>query len=199
MYGIIYLIRNKINNKMYVGQTIYSFDIRYNGNLRKNTHNKDLKEDIEKYGIDNFEITKEFDKADSKEELDSLEQLYIKTYNLLDDKYGYNKTLNFLNAKRRNYNNIKSIINLYDKNIFLSMVNATKYYKVNESLISVIFTGRYFEENRYNKYILVLLDEFKKSLDEHYRFNTNLDDIFKNIYIDLEREGIEKVNLSDYI
>lgn len=91
IYGYIYLVRNKTNNKIYIGQTINGFDKRYSNNIAINTSNKHLKRSIEKYGIDNFEIDKEFDVAYSKEELDNLEDMYIKIYNATDENFGYNK------------------------------------------------------------------------------------------------------------
>jgi len=93
VYGIIYLIRNKTNNKIYIGQTIQSggFDARYKHNLENETHNEHLKRSIHKYGIENFEINKEFDIAYSQEELNKLEDMYIKIYNTTDKRYGYNK------------------------------------------------------------------------------------------------------------
>lgn len=90
-YGIIYLIRNKINNKVYIGQTIKSFNKRYAHNLYAKTHNSHLKYSIDKYGIDNFEIIEELDVAYSKEDLDMLEDMYINKYKSTDSKYGYNK------------------------------------------------------------------------------------------------------------
>lgn len=100
-YGVIYKIRNKINNKIYFGQTIEKggFDRRYKNNLYEYTHNKHLKKSINKYGIDNFEIDKEFDIAYSKEELDKLEDMYIKIYNTANRKYGYNKQFGGDNGK----------------------------------------------------------------------------------------------------
>lgn len=106
-YGIIYMVRNIVNNKIYFGQTVHAggFDGRYGGNLYKNTHNSHLKHSIEKYGIDNFEISKEFDIGYSKNELDSLEEMYIKMYKTTDDRYGYNKSsgglTNTLNKESR--------------------------------------------------------------------------------------------------
>ena len=93
IYGIIYLIRNKINGKIYIGQTIQKRVIkdRYKNNLFKYTHNEHLKRSIEKYGIENFDIDEEFDVAYSKEELDKLEDMYIKIYNTIDGNCGYNK------------------------------------------------------------------------------------------------------------
>ncbi len=92
IYGVIYIIRNKINNKLYIGQTTEKggFGRRYSHNLAKNTHNKHLKSAIKKYGIDNFEITEEFDIAYSKEELDKLEDIYIKIFDTTNQDYGYN-------------------------------------------------------------------------------------------------------------
>lgn len=88
-YGVIYKITNKVNNKTYIGQTIEGFDRRYSYNIFKNTHNKHLKNSIEKYGIENFDICKIFDIAFSKEELDIKENLYIEQFNSI--KNGYNK------------------------------------------------------------------------------------------------------------
>ncbi|HBY21249.1 MAG TPA: hypothetical protein DEG71_09650 [Clostridiales bacterium] len=93
IYGIVYKIRNKIDNKIYFGVTIQNggFDRRYKHNIEEYTHNHHLKNSIKKYGIDNFEIDKEFDVAYSKEELDNLEDMYIKIYNTTNHNYGYNK------------------------------------------------------------------------------------------------------------
>lgn len=89
-YGIIYKITNKINGKTYIGQTIFSFDERYCGNIYKYTHNDYLKRAIKKYGIENFEVDKEFYIAYSKEELDKKEQEFIKKFKSNNKKYGYN-------------------------------------------------------------------------------------------------------------
>lgn len=91
VYGYIYLLKNNINNKLYIGQTINGFDKRYMGNIALNTHNDHLKKAIEKYGIDNFTINKEFDIAYNKEDLDLLEDMYIKLYETTNSDYGYNK------------------------------------------------------------------------------------------------------------
>lgn len=93
IYGVIYLIRNEVNGKVYIGQTIQKggFDERYKNNVAKYTKNEHLRRSINKYGIDNFYIDKEFDVAYSQEELDKLEDLYIKTYETTNPNKGYNK------------------------------------------------------------------------------------------------------------
>ena len=70
VYGVIYKIENKINHKVYIGQTVQGFDKRYAGELAKYTCSKHLKSSIQKYGIDNFDICKIFDIAFSRKELD---------------------------------------------------------------------------------------------------------------------------------
>jgi group I intron endonuclease len=82
IYGVIYKITNLINFKVYIGQTMQEggFDRRYGNNIYLNTHNKYLKRSIKKYGIENFEVSKIFDVAFSKEELDIKEVIYIEKY-----------------------------------------------------------------------------------------------------------------------
>lgn len=99
IYGVIYLIRNNINNKIYIGQTTETFDKRYRNDIANNTHNKHLKRSIEKYGIENFYIDKEFDVAYSREELDKLEDMYIKMYETTNSNKGYNKKFGGSNGK----------------------------------------------------------------------------------------------------
>lgn len=90
-YGYIYKVTNKINGKTYIGKTSRNFDERYAYNIGLNSKNKLLKSDIELYGIDNFEIIKQFDVAFSSEELDSLEIKYIKEFHCLETENGYNR------------------------------------------------------------------------------------------------------------
>lgn len=107
VYGIIYDIRNKINNKHYIGQTTRNngFNGRYTGvgkgikrvyNFYKKQikynekYNKHLYSSIEKYGLNSFEVIEIFDVAFSKKELDIKEKCWI---NIFDSfKNGYNET-----------------------------------------------------------------------------------------------------------
>lgn len=106
-YGIIYIIKNKVNNKLYIGQTIekrgfkgrYKFkgegiERVYNEyqycKLHDKNYNEHLLKSINKYGFEAFEIIEEFDVAYSKEELDKLEDMYIKIYETINSDYGYN-------------------------------------------------------------------------------------------------------------
>ncbi len=99
IYGVIYLIRNAVNNKLYFGQTTKSFNTRYAGDIKKFTHNEHLKNSIEKYGENNFEVIEEFDIAYSREELDKLEDMYIKLYDTVNSEFGYNKRYGGINGR----------------------------------------------------------------------------------------------------
>lgn len=178
IYGIIYKIRNKINNKIYIGQTKHSFKERYKNNLRKNTHNIELKNDIEKYGIDNFEIDEFFDIAYSKEELDKLEQLYIKSYNLLDSRYGYNKTLDFksIPIDYDNYiNNDNLIYDIKENKIFNSISELSKYCNISSNIIGYSLNNFYNPYVERIKYRWIYLKDLKIALDEYFKFNIDLD------------------------
>lgn len=99
VYGYIYKVTNKANGKIYIGLTTTGFDIRYAYDILQNTHNEHLRNAIKKYGIDSFDINKKFDTAYSKEELDALEDMYIKIYDTINPKYGYNKKYGGGNGK----------------------------------------------------------------------------------------------------
>ena len=105
-YGIIYKITNKINGKVYIGQTIKERGFKgryecsgegiervYNYHKSREEHNrsynKHLLRSIENHGFEAFEVIEEFDVAYSKEELDKLEIKYIKEFNCLNPN-GYN-------------------------------------------------------------------------------------------------------------
>lgn len=92
IYGIIYKIKNQINGKIYIGQTIHGFNRRYKNNLEGYTSNTHLKNSITNYGINNFEISKVIDIAFSQVELDIKEEVWIAFYKSYDERFGYNKT-----------------------------------------------------------------------------------------------------------
>lgn len=93
MFGIIYIIKNNINKKVYIGQTIQTIEKRWQGHCRKGFHdgekNMAIKKAILKYGKENFSI--EVLEYCNIEDLDCREIYYINFYNSY--KEGYNSTL----------------------------------------------------------------------------------------------------------
>lgn len=107
VYGIIYKITNKINNKVYIGQTSrkYGFKDRYSysgkgiervykyhqsNKSNKLLYNSHLLRSIEKYDFEAFQVNEIFDIAFSKDELNIKEELWIKIYKSNNGNYGYN-------------------------------------------------------------------------------------------------------------
>lgn len=89
---IIYMVKNKINGKIYIGQTTNSLYVRKKLHYKKSKTNPETKfhRALKKYSEENFEweiiVT-----TDSKEHLNELEIFYIQKY----DSFirGYNMTL----------------------------------------------------------------------------------------------------------
>ena len=100
IYGVIYLVHNVKSDKYYVGQTINSFDIRYNmGWLYAHGYKDTVKEDLEKYGEDSFEYVKIFKVAHNQKDLDRLEAYYIDYFNAYEN--GYNETRGNIFTERK--------------------------------------------------------------------------------------------------
>ena len=84
---IIYKITNKVNGKIYIGQTIKMLEERWIGHC-KNKRGKLLYRAIKKYKKESF-TKEELFQCDSKEELNNLEQICISYYESLVPN-GYN-------------------------------------------------------------------------------------------------------------
>lgn len=88
-YGI-YIIKNKINGKAYIGQTRTGFRTRYlkhlNGFKNNRGHTKEFKKDFDLYGSNNFEFEILQIENDVKK-LDELERHYIELYDSVDNGY----------------------------------------------------------------------------------------------------------------
>ena len=87
----IYAIRNKINNKIYIGQSnnIYNRWSQHKSQLNRNVHgNRHLQNAWNKYGEENFDFL--ILELCNSDRIDDLERFYIKKYNSIDDKNGYN-------------------------------------------------------------------------------------------------------------
>lgn len=94
--GIIYMIKNKINNKRYIGQTIRSLNDRMN-DYKNGLGNEYINKAFNKYGWDNFEFSI-IDTAQTIDELNNKEIRYIQEYNTINKEKGYNIELGGRNA-----------------------------------------------------------------------------------------------------
>lgn len=96
----IYKVTNKINNKIYIGQTKISVKDRWARHITESrckgchTYNTVFKRAIRKYGVENF-ICEQIEECKTQQELNNREQYWIKYYNsYIGDKnsWGYNMT-----------------------------------------------------------------------------------------------------------
>ena len=94
MIGYIYQIKNEVNGKIYIGQTIRLEERkrRHFQKLKSNTHdNYLLQEDWNKYGEESFSFSYEEFEIQDRTDLNEIEIAYIKKYDTY--KNGYNLTL----------------------------------------------------------------------------------------------------------
>ena len=122
MTGYIYIIRNLINNKIYVGQTILDSKVRWQRHCSFGTHNQSelnmvIKRALMKYGKENFEFKViETIENCTQEILNQKEIYYIEQYKSF--KEGYNSTAGGqgkykdLKIKEDEYSTIIDLFNL---------------------------------------------------------------------------------------
>lgn len=127
MFGIIYKAVNKINNKVYIGQTVKLLKIR----IIEHINSKDncyFHKAIRKYGKDNFEW-EIIEECESKAELDEMEFHYIKQYNSFGID-GYNLTFGGLgNSGRKFDDKYKLKQSELKKRLFRNKTNHPMYGK----------------------------------------------------------------------
>lgn len=85
--GYIYKIKNKIDNKTYIGQTTQDLEDRWKAHLKKRNNCRYLKSALNKYGVENFEFKLVCITFDNQ--LDDMEIKYIEQYKCLVPN-GYN-------------------------------------------------------------------------------------------------------------
>lgn len=92
-FGRIYIIRNTVNDKVYVGQTKVSIKLRFQNHLSAARRGKDyvIGKAIRKYGEDNFYV--ELLEECLVDELNDRERYWISIFNSTNNKFGYNMSI----------------------------------------------------------------------------------------------------------
>lgn len=168
-YGIIYKIHNKINDKIYIGQTInkngfngrysskgngiekvynyYKRSLKYNYRINKHLFNA-----IDKYGYDAFEVNEIFDIAFSRNELDIKEQCWINIlkankynngYNIQEGGFDYKTVHNSI--RKYSNNEIVKAKEMIVKNIYTDK-EISNVTNVNEKTIYFIRQGNVWND-----------------------------------------------------
>lgn len=85
---IVYKITNKVNGKIYIGQTTKSLEKRWRQHRHKSSGCRYLHHAIQKYGAENFTV-EQIDVANDRVELNQKEQFWIQYYDCMVPN-GYN-------------------------------------------------------------------------------------------------------------
>lgn len=160
IYGIIYKVENKLNEKVYIGITtqyygfkgrydaggdtsierIYNYHMRVKARNPKYTH--PLLNAINKYGFDAFDVNEKFDIAFNSEDLINKEMKYIDMFNSY--KNGYNQTLGGEGRKGKqgeSHFDARTIVCLNDGKKFGAIVLAEEYYNLSRGTIWHCLSG----------------------------------------------------------
>lgn len=149
----IYKITNKINNKVYIGQSIDIYKrwerhriVAFNDSYPQ--YNCMLYKAFRKYGYDNFSF--EIIKECAEEELNTLENFYIQMYDSCNRDKGYNMICadDAQGTEKLSDQDIERICFLL-KTTNISQINIAKEFNVSQAYISSINLGRNRINNTY--------------------------------------------------
>lgn len=116
-YGRIYIIRNTINDKVYVGQTTSSIQLRFRNHLSAARHNKDyiIGKAIRKYGESNFYV--ELLEECLAEELNEREKYWIAFFDSTANRNGYNMSIGGNAVRTQKELNENEVIQLFNSGV----------------------------------------------------------------------------------
>lgn len=135
--GFIYKVTNKVNGKVYIGQTRRSVEFRWKQHI-KSKDCYDFHKAIKEYGVANFEVTTL--EECPVEELNSREIYWISKYNSFKNGYNMTKGGTSYNPTRRYSNGYIVVDSKYDEieSMFLSGFSAARIaesYQVDRHVI----------------------------------------------------------------
>lgn len=152
----IYVIKNKINGKRYVGKTIIGIKQRWNKHLidsfnkKLYAYNSYFHRAIRKYGVENFEFEEIYSNSEptviiTEEDLNNYEKYFIEKYRTFigfKDCNGYNMTLGGEGWAGRG-----KTIDVYDKEMnfittYVSIEETARKLKLQTTNISAVVNGR---------------------------------------------------------
>lgn len=157
MNGFIYIIKNTVNSKVYIGQTRTSVDQRWKEHLRHAQYGDQvINRAMKKYGVDKFYI--ETLEICDISILDEREIYYIDLYDSTDKSKGYNVSIGGNTPRfKRKALSISDLIDLYVNKEFTLEEIASKF-EVSRYIIStelrnagITIRDRHDSASRYNK------------------------------------------------
>ncbi len=169
MIGYIYIIKNDINTKVYIGKTTTAIQDRFKDHIydakRKKNEKRPLYSAINKYGIEHFWI-EEIEQVDLKY-LEEREIYWINYFNSY--KNGYNATFGGDGKILFNY---EEIVNLYKNGLLQKEI--AKQINCSEDTVFKVLKSNHINSNinQYNrlKHAIIMIKN-----NEQYEFNSQMD------------------------
>jgi group I intron endonuclease len=140
--GCIYKITNLVNNKVYIGQTKYTAEWRWQTHLRdafdskSENYNVILHRAIRKYGIEKFQV-EEIEQC-TTQYLSEKERYWISYYDSFNKEKGYNMTLGGEGSKI--YND-EQILQLWNQGYAISEITRLLPFKISAGTVRKILLG----------------------------------------------------------
>ena len=149
---VVYKIQRLSDGKIYIGKTTRTLAERLKEHLRNNVGNSYIDYAIEKYGIENFDVTI-VEKCATPEELNERENYWIKTLNCQEpngfNRIRHGKIIRKLPKKNATFKTGKktrpqkyAVICIETEQIFESITSAAKFAGVTKGAISSVIHGR---------------------------------------------------------
>lgn len=166
MNGFIYIIRNTINNKVYIGQTRTSVKQRWKEHLRHAQYGTQvINRAMKKYGVDKFYI--ETLEICSIEVLDYREIYYIDLYDSTNKSKGYNVSIGGNTPRfKRKALSISDLVDLYINKKF-TLEEIAEKFEVSRYIIctelknaGVIIRDRHESSTKFNNIPRDILIEY---------------------------------------
>lgn len=148
--GRIYIIKNEVNNKVYIGKTIQKLENRWHDHLSKWSNCRKLKEAMDQLGRENFYIQILEDNIPYYD-LDKKELYYISLYDSINN--GYNLKNGNSEYKGRSTHKISKDIKARIKEDYLngiSPIDIAKHFKVGTTSIYNVLSENNIPKH-YNK------------------------------------------------
>lgn len=161
----IYKITNKLNNKVYIGQTQYDIKTRFIRHIYA-SHDTLLRVAIDKYGVDNFSIEL-LEQTEDIEKANELEEKYIKHFKSYIITYGYNSTISGKYGNNIQNNDFLSLKPIIYTDIIKNYTKVELGYLFILLLSVDINSGKIKYGNNYSQYCRNFKD-LSKVLDTSY-------------------------------
>lgn len=150
--GCVYIIKNTINNLIYIGRTERDYKLRlqeHKNDFKKIKHNP-LCDAINKYGLKNFTIEPLFE-SNNSEELAQKEKEFVESYNSCNPEIGYNQVKGGKGRPTVNLDE-KEVIQYYLYEGDYSLQKTSRKYKINYKTLQKILRKNGIEPMTLNEY-----------------------------------------------